>query len=45
MGVPVVLGGDGIERVIELELTPEEKAQLDKSAQSVRQVIEIVQRG
>lgn len=43
MGVPVVLGGDGIERVIELELTPEEKAQLDKSAQSVRQVIEIVQ--
>jgi malate dehydrogenase len=42
MGVPVILGGDGIEKVIELELTTEEKAALDKSADSVRQVIKVV---
>lgn len=41
MGVPVILGGGGIEKVIELELTPEEKAALDKSAGSVRNVIRI----
>jgi len=43
MGVLVVLGGGGIERIVELELTPEEKAALDKSAQSVRNVIRIVE--
>ncbi|CAH1222550.1 Malate dehydrogenase [Paenibacillus plantiphilus] len=42
MGVPVVLGGDGIERIFELELTAEEKAALDKSADSVRNVIKVV---
>lgn len=45
MGVPAVLGGDGIEKVIELELTPEEKAALDKSAASVRNVIAVVEAG
>ncbi|TLS51032.1 malate dehydrogenase [Paenibacillus antri] len=43
MGVLTVLGGDGIEKIIEIELTPEEKAALDKSAESVRNVIKIVQ--
>jgi malate dehydrogenase len=42
MGVLAVLGGDGIEKVIELELTAEEKAALDKSAESVRNVIKVV---
>src|SRR5690606_25404248 len=45
MGVPVVLGGDGVEKVIELELTDEEKAALDQSAQSVKNVIEVVKSG
>lgn len=45
MGVLTVLGGGGIEKIIELELTPEEKAALDKSAESVRNVIKIVQQG
>jgi malate dehydrogenase len=45
MGVPVLLGGGGIEKVFELELTAEEKAALDKSANSVRNVIQIVQNG
>lgn len=42
MGVLTVLGGDGIEKVIELELTAEEKAAMDKSAESVRNVIQVV---
>jgi malate dehydrogenase len=43
MGVLVVLGGNGIEKVIEIDLTPEEKAALDKSAESVRNVIKVVE--
>ncbi|WP_274652223.1 malate dehydrogenase [Paenibacillus humicola] len=42
MGVPAILGGDGIEKVFELELTDSEKAALEKSAQSVRSVIAVV---
>ncbi|CAM3365785.1 MULTISPECIES: malate dehydrogenase [Paenibacillus] len=42
MGVPAILGGDGIEKVFELELTPEEKAALDKSAESVRSVTSVI---
>jgi malate dehydrogenase len=34
-GVPVMLGINGIEKVIELKMTDEEKAALDKSAQDV----------
>jgi len=43
LGVPTLLGAGGIEQVYELRLTPEEKAALDKSAQSVRSVIGLVQ--
>ena len=39
MGVPCKLGGNGIESVIELDLTDAEKALLDKSLQSVRQLV------
>ncbi|WP_106766387.1 malate dehydrogenase [Paenibacillus faecalis] len=42
MGVPVILGGDGIEKVFELDLTAQEKAALDKSAESVRNVTSVV---
>ncbi|WP_054028580.1 malate dehydrogenase [Bacillus sp. FJAT-28004] len=42
MGVPTIIGGDGIEKVLELDLTADEKAALDKSAQSVRNVIQVV---
>ncbi|MEK4854641.1 malate dehydrogenase [Paenibacillus sp. FSL H7-0756] len=38
MGVPVLLGAEGIERIFELELTAEEQAALDQSADSVRAV-------
>ncbi|MCH5584356.1 malate dehydrogenase [Shimazuella sp. AN120528] len=42
LGVPVVLGGNGIEKVLELELTESEKAALDKSADSVRNVMKVL---
>ncbi len=38
-GVPVVLGNGGIERVIEIGLTPDEKAAFDKSAEAVRELV------
>lgn len=41
LGVPTVIGGNGIERVVELELTNEEKAALDKSVAAVNSVLEI----
>ncbi len=42
LGVPVVLGGDGVEKVIEVELTADEKTALAKSADSVRSLINIL---
>jgi malate dehydrogenase len=40
MGVPVVIGGGGVERVVSIELTADEKAMLEKSAAAVRELIE-----
>lgn len=42
LGVPTVLGGGGIERVIELPLTTDEKKQLDQSAEDVKKVIDLL---
>ncbi|MCL6460044.1 MAG: malate dehydrogenase [Gorillibacterium sp.] len=42
LGVPTLLGANGIEKVYELHLTPEEKAALDKSAESVRNIIQVL---
>jgi malate dehydrogenase len=42
VGVPVKLGSQGIEKVYELKLMPEEKAQLDKSAAAVKELIEVI---
>src|SRR5262245_14454662 len=39
VGVPVKLGRRGVEQVIELALTPEEKAALEKSAEAVRGLV------
>jgi malate dehydrogenase len=36
-GVPVQMGNNGVEKIIEYELNEEEKAALEKSAQSVRE--------
>jgi len=42
VGVPVVLGAKGVERVIEVKLTAEEKAALDHSAKSVKELVELL---
>ena len=42
MGVPVVLGEKGVERIIEIELTAVEKAELDKSAHAVKDLMGVV---
>jgi malate dehydrogenase len=42
VGVPVVIGAGGIERVVEISLNPEEKAAFDKSVAAVRELVEVV---
>ena len=42
VGVPVKLGARGIEQIIEIKLTAEEKAALDKSAASVRELVTVL---
>ena len=40
VGVPVKLGRKGVEQVIEIKLTPDEQAAFNKSAASVRELVE-----
>jgi malate dehydrogenase len=42
LGVPTILGGNGLEQIIELELEEEEKAALSKSADSVKNVMDVL---
>jgi malate dehydrogenase len=42
LGVPVVLGKNGIERIIELDLNDDEKGLLEESAKSVKSVLEVL---
>ncbi|MCE2742856.1 MAG: malate dehydrogenase [Fluviicola sp.] len=42
LGVPVVLGKNGIEKIIELDLNAEEKALLDESAKAVKDVMNVL---
>jgi malate dehydrogenase len=44
VGVPVVLGAGGMERVIEIKLTAEEQAAFDKSAGAVKELVEALAR-
>ncbi len=39
-GVPVVIGGGGVEKVIEIDLTAAEKSAFDKSVAHVRELVE-----
>ncbi|WP_249598662.1 malate dehydrogenase [Peribacillus frigoritolerans] len=43
LGVPTVLGANGIEQIIELDLTEGEKAALSKSVESVKAVMQVLQ--
>jgi malate dehydrogenase len=42
MGVPVKLGAGGIEHIVELELSDDEQAMLDESADAVREVVGVL---
>lgn len=42
VGVPCKLGARGIEQIIEIKLQPDEKAALEKSAASVRELVKIL---
>jgi malate dehydrogenase len=42
LGVPVVLGKNGIEKIIELDLNADEKALLEESANAVRSVMKVL---
>jgi len=42
VGVPVKLGAKGVEQIIEVKLSTEDKAALDKSAASVRELVAIL---
>jgi malate dehydrogenase len=39
VGVPVLLGANGVEKVVEIQMTPEERAAFDKSVQAVRDLV------
>jgi malate dehydrogenase len=39
MGVPVIIGQDGVEKIIEVKLSKEEKTRFSKSSASVRKLI------
>ncbi|MBL8216695.1 MAG: malate dehydrogenase [Bryobacterales bacterium] len=43
VGVPVKLGANGVEKIYEVQLTPEEKTALDKSAGAVQELINVIQ--
>jgi malate dehydrogenase len=42
VGVPVKLGANGLEQIIEITLTEEEQAALNKSAASVQELVEVM---
>jgi len=39
VGVPIILGAGGVERIIELELTAQERADFDKSVVAVKELV------
>jgi malate dehydrogenase len=44
MGVPVALGAGGVEEIVELDLSGEERAELGRSAGAVREVVAVLAR-
>lgn len=42
LGVPIILGRNGIERIIEIDLNKEEREMLDKSAESVKVTLDLL---
>jgi malate dehydrogenase len=42
VGVPVKLGAKGIEQIIEIKLTPQEKTELERSASAVKELVAVI---
>ncbi|MCO6430513.1 MAG: malate dehydrogenase [Deltaproteobacteria bacterium] len=42
LGLPVVMGASGVEKILQIELNDEEKSQLEKSVQSVKALIPLL---
>src|SRR5215475_2941125 len=42
VGVPIKLGARGLEKIIEITLTPEEQAALQKSAGAVKELVDVI---
>ena len=40
VGVPVVIGAGGVERILEIEMTQDERQQFETSAQAVKDLCE-----
>jgi malate dehydrogenase len=45
IGVPCIIGGKGIEKIVDIPLSADEKAMLAKSAKSVQAVVDICKKG
>jgi malate dehydrogenase len=44
IGVPVVIGAGGVEKIVEIDLSTEEKAMFDKSVAAVRSLVEVTRK-
>jgi malate dehydrogenase len=42
VGVPVKLGAKGVEQIIQIKLTADENAALQKSAAAVRELVQVI---
>jgi malate dehydrogenase len=42
VGVPVMLGAAGVEKIVEIKMTTEEKARFDKSVEAVKRLVETI---
>jgi malate dehydrogenase len=42
VGVPVILGAAGMERVFEIELTADERSAFERSAEAVRELVAVL---
>jgi malate dehydrogenase len=42
VGVPIILGAGGVERIVELTLTASEQAQFQKSVEAVKELVKVM---
>lgn len=42
LGVPVIIGANGVEKILEIELTADEKKQLSESAERVQAILKML---